>query len=80
MGPTAEQCPLILIGDGANGKSTFVNVTNKLLGDYSKAASSKTPVTKGSCSVENDNALIADLMSGLLCDPCSDLTGAVVVF
>ena len=33
-GSTSEQCLFILIGDGANGKSTFVNVINKLLGDY----------------------------------------------
>ena len=31
-GTTSEQCLFILIGDGANGKSTFVNVINKLLG------------------------------------------------
>ena len=33
-GSTSEQCLLIMIGDGANGKSTFVNVINKLLGIY----------------------------------------------
>ena len=46
-GSTSEQCLFILIGDGANGKSTFVNVINKHLGDYSKAASSQTLVAKG---------------------------------
>ena len=49
-GSTAEQCLFILIGDGANGKSTFVNVMSKLLGDYSKAAASQTLVAKGSTS------------------------------
>ncbi len=53
-GSTAEQCLFILIGDGANGKSTFVNVISKLLGDYSKAAASQTLVAKGSTSVGDD--------------------------
>ena len=53
-GSTSEQCLFILIGDGANGKSTFVNVINKLLGDYSKAAASQTLVAKGSTSVGDD--------------------------
>jgi putative DNA primase/helicase len=53
-GSTAEQCLFILIGDGANGKSTFVNVMSKLLGDYSKAAASQTLVAKGSTSVGDD--------------------------
>ena len=53
-GTTSEQCLFILIGDGANGKSTFVNVINKLLNDYSKAASSQTLVAKGSSSIGDD--------------------------
>ena len=53
-GSTSEQCLFILIGDGANGKSTFVNVMSKLLGDYSKAAASQTLVAKGSTSVGDD--------------------------
>ena len=53
----------ILIGDGANGKSTFVNVINKLLGDYSKAASSQTLVAKGSSSIGDD---LVDLVSARL--------------
>ena len=53
----------ILIGDGANGKSTFVNVINKLLGVYSKAASSKTLVAKGSSSIGDD---LVDLVSARL--------------
>ena len=31
-GSTSEQCLFIMIGDGAYGKSTFINVLNKLLG------------------------------------------------
>jgi putative DNA primase/helicase len=33
-GSTSEQCLFIMIGDGANGKSTFINVINRLLGSY----------------------------------------------
>ena len=53
-GSTSEQCLFILIGDGANRKSTFVNVINKLLDDYLKAASSQTLVAKGSSSIGDD--------------------------
>ena len=62
-GSTSEQCLFILIGDGANGKSTFINVINKLLGDYSKAASSQTLVAKGSSSIGDD---LVDLVSARL--------------
>jgi len=37
-----EQCFFILNGDGANGKSTFLNVVSKLLGGYSRTAASQT--------------------------------------
>ena len=62
-GSTSEQCLFILIGDGANGKSTFINVINTLLGDYSKAASSQTLVAKGSSSIGDD---LVDLVSARL--------------
>ena len=54
---------LDLIGNGANGKSTFVNVINKLLGDYSKVASSQTLMAKGSSLVSDD---LVDLVSARL--------------
>ena len=41
-GSTAEQCFFILNGDGANGKSTFVNILAKLMGGYSKASPEQT--------------------------------------
>jgi putative DNA primase/helicase len=33
-GETSEQCLFILVGTGANGKSTLLNVLNRLFGDY----------------------------------------------
>jgi putative DNA primase/helicase len=33
-GETSEQCLFILVGIGANGKSTLLNVLNRLFGDY----------------------------------------------
>lgn len=38
-GLTSEQCFFMLYGTGANGKSTFLNVVSRMLGDYS----SQTP-------------------------------------
>ncbi len=35
-----------------NGKSIFVNMINKLFGDYSKAVASETLVAKGSSSIK----------------------------
>ena len=37
-GLTGEQCMFLLIGDGANGKSTMVDVVTKMLGDYAGTA------------------------------------------
>ena len=71
-GSTSEQCLFILIGDGANGKSTFVNVINKLLGSYSKAASSQTLVAKGSSSIGDD---LVDLVGARLISVSETETG-----
>ena len=75
-GTTSEQCLFILIGDGANGKSTFVNVINKLLGDYSKAASSQTLVAKGSSSIGDD---LVDLISARLISVSETEAGEALV-
>lgn len=62
-GSTSEQCLLILIGDGANGKSTFINIINKLFGDYSKAAASQTLIAKGGSTIGDD---LVDLIGARL--------------
>jgi putative DNA primase/helicase len=38
-GDTREQCLFFLYGDGANGKSTFVEILSALLGEYATTAS-----------------------------------------
>ena len=53
-GSTAEQCFFILNGDGANGKSTFVNILAKLMGGYSKAAPEQTLLANQRSGVGDD--------------------------
>ena len=62
-GSTSEQCLFIMIGDGANGKSTFINVINKLLGLYGTTAASHTLVTNGGNSIGDD---LVDLIGARL--------------
>ena len=62
-GSTAEQCLFIMIGDGANGKSTFINVMNKLLGSYGTTAASQTLIANGGASVGDD---LVDLIGARL--------------
>jgi len=41
-GHTSEQCMMLLTGDGANGKSTFLEVVGAMAGDYADKADSST--------------------------------------
>jgi putative DNA primase/helicase len=41
-GDISEQCAFFLIGDGSNGKSTFLNTLKKILGDYAAQAHPNT--------------------------------------
>ncbi|MEX2376004.1 MAG: phage/plasmid primase, P4 family [Dehalococcoidia bacterium] len=45
-GRTDEQCLFILHGDGANGKSTFLDVVSGLVGPYAAAAQADTLLAK----------------------------------
>lgn len=45
-GDTSEQCLFFLYGQGANGKSTFVNTIRKLLNDYARQANPETFMVK----------------------------------
>ena len=62
-GVTSEQCMFIMIGDGANGKSTFINVINKLLGSYGTTAASHTLIANGGGSIGDD---LVDLIGARL--------------
>ena len=62
-GQTTEQCLFIMIGDGANGKSTFINVINKLLGSYGTTAASHTLIANGGGSFGDD---LVDLIGARL--------------
>jgi putative DNA primase/helicase len=55
-GDTSEQVMFILFGSGANGKSTFLNVLMKLMGDYGISASTETFMKKNGDQISNDIA------------------------
>lgn len=57
-GETREQCFFILHGEGANGKSTFLNVIRSILGDYAKHTPTDTLVSKTG-GASNDLARLA---------------------
>ncbi len=49
-----EQCMFILNGDGANGKSTLMNIISKLLGGYARTAASQTLMANTRSGVGDD--------------------------
>ena len=53
-GSKLEQCLFIWIGDGANDKSTFINVIKKPLGLYGSNAASQTLVANDGNSIGHD--------------------------
>jgi len=55
-GDTSERCIFLLHGAGANGKSTFVNVLQTLLGDYAMSTPIETLMVKRGGSIPNDIA------------------------
>lgn len=66
-GSTREQCIFFLYGLGANGKSTFLDVIQTLLGDYAKRAAMETFLVKKFQPIPNDLADLrgARLVSGV---------------
>jgi putative DNA primase/helicase len=58
-GSTREQCLLILYGNGANGKSTFLNIVLALLADYGKQTGTETLLVKRGDQIPNDVARLA---------------------
>jgi len=55
-GDTREQCLFILWGTGANGKSTFVNTIQAILGDYALQTPTETLLAKRPEYIPNDIA------------------------
>lgn len=58
----SEQCLFILYGEGQNGKTVFLNVISKMLGDYSANTPIETLLTKKTkTTVSNDLARLKDI-------------------
>ncbi|MBF0474659.1 MAG: DNA primase [Deltaproteobacteria bacterium] len=55
-GDTGEQCLFILYGSGCNGKSTFLQTINQMLGDYAKQTPTETLLVKQRGAIPNDVA------------------------
>ena len=58
---SSEQCFFILHGEGANGKSTFIEVIRGLLGDYGRPTEFKTLIDGRVDGVRNDLAALCGL-------------------
>lgn len=63
-GDTSEQCIFILLGEGANGKTTFMEAVNHALGDYATNTSPETILSSKYKSEKGDD--IASLMGSRL--------------
>ena len=57
-GYVSEQCLFILIGTGANGKSTFLNVLQSLMGDYAGTIPMQSLMDQRNGSQTNDLAYL----------------------
>lgn len=55
-GDTTEQCFFFLYGDGANGKSTFINTISKLMGNYAAKTRAESLLVKKTDGPSNDIA------------------------
>jgi putative DNA primase/helicase len=53
---TSERCLFILYGNGANGKTTFLNMIQQLLGDYAMTTPADTLMVKKAGGIPNDVA------------------------
>ena len=59
-GSAEEQIMFILLGNGRNGKSLFVNTIAEMLGDYSKNTQAETLMEKKGDKINNDVARLND--------------------
>lgn len=60
-GDTREQVMFFLYGSGANGKSTFIDVIQYILGDYAAATESNTFTTSRGDAIRNDIARLVGM-------------------
>lgn len=60
-GNTNEQVMFFLYGSGANGKSTFIDVIQYIMGDYAAATESTTFTTAKGDSIRNDIARLVGI-------------------
>jgi putative DNA primase/helicase len=58
-GLTTEQCLFILLGTGANGKTTFIEVIRRLMGEYARQTDINAFLTKKLDPIRNDIARLA---------------------
>lgn len=58
-GERTEQCLQILIGDGGDGKSTFIETLKQLLGDYQTTLAATSISAQNPASIPNDIAKLA---------------------
>ena len=57
-GDTREQCLFLCYGEGANGKSTFLNVLQYVLGDYAQNMPFSAFEKKARSQIPNDVAVL----------------------
>ena len=55
-GSTQEQCAFLLIGDGCNGKSTFLDIIRQLFGDYASNIQAESLMIRN-----NNNGINSDI-------------------
>lgn len=59
-GDISEQSMYFLVGGGSNGKSTFVNIIKKIMGDYGLQTKSDTFIKKKDTGANNDVARLVN--------------------
>jgi putative DNA primase/helicase len=55
-GSTAEQCLFLMLGSGANGKSTLLNTVRSVMGEYAATTAMNTLMVRSANSPSNDIA------------------------
>ena len=72
LGDTREQCMFDLLGNGSNGKSTFLERLSDVMGDYCKNAQPDTLINKRSSGASSDIARLAGARLVIMQEPDKD--------